>query len=174
MNDTASVQVYVTSIEEVLWGGALMAITMVMHGLGMLLTLDVAKSYKRHYDVSKSFMLGMSVIVLASWGIIMVHLMEVIAWAAFFVWTNAMPNISTSFYFALMDYTTVGSSYHLPDRWRLLEGLLPASGLLTFAWSTSVLFTLAKDFQEQQMEILKARREDRRQNSKHSGGRPSG
>lgn len=147
-----------------------MAITMIIHGLGMLLTLEVAKAFKRRYDVSPSFTMGVSVIVLASWMIILVHMLEVLAWSGFFVWKSAMPNISTSFYFALMDYTTVGSSYHLPDHWRLLEGLLPASGLLTFAWSTSVLFTLAKDFQDRQMQILKARREDRRNKSKQSGG----
>ena len=34
-----------------------------------------------------------------------------------------MPNFSVAFYFALNEYTTVGSDYSLPQRWRLLEGL---------------------------------------------------
>ena len=46
----------------------------------------------------------------------------------------------------------------LPQRWRLLEGMIATAGLLGFAWSTGVLLTLAQDFQEQQMQRLKDRR----------------
>jgi hypothetical protein len=47
----------------------------------------------------------------------------------------------------LVNYTTLDSGY-LPQRWRLLEGVLAMAGLLTFAWSTGVLFTLAQEFQD--------------------------
>ena len=60
-----------------------------------------------------------------------------------------------------MDYTTRGCSYNLRERWRLLEGMIAMAGLLTFAWSTGVLLTLAQDFQNKQLLILKQRREKR-------------
>ena len=68
-------------------------------------------------------------------------------WAGFYVWRGAIPNPSTAFYYALVNYTTLDSGY-LPQRWRLLEGVLAMAGLLTFAWSTGVLFTLAQEFQD--------------------------
>jgi len=40
----------------------------------------------------------------------------------------------------------------------LLEGMIATAGLLGFAWSTGVLLTLAQEFQDQQMQWLKARR----------------
>jgi hypothetical protein len=107
----------------------------------------------------------MSVLVLASWLILIVHLVEVFAWAGFFYWTAAVNTLtdlpatgSLCYYFALMDYTTLGSNYNLHIRWRLLEGMIAVAGLLTFAWSTGVLLTLAQDFQDQQMQLLKQRR----------------
>ena len=43
---------------------------------------------------------------------------------------------------SLTDHTTLGREYDLPLRWRLL---------VTFAWSTSVLFALAQQFQAREL-----------------------
>lgn len=59
-----------------------------------------------------------------------------------------MPSISSAYYCALMNYTTIGSGLDLPLRWRLLEGVIAMSGWLTFAWSTMVLLTLTQAYQE--------------------------
>ena len=87
----------------------------------------------------------------------LLHLTEVIVWALFFNWKGAFPNRSIAYYFSLNEFTTVGSNYNLPLRWRLLEGMLATAGLLTFAWSTGVLFTLAQEFQEQHLQNRKQR-----------------
>ena len=169
---------YVTSLEEILWGGTLVAITMAMHGFGMLLVLRANGGLKERLNGAHSFAKGMLLLILASWMILLVHLTEVFAWAGFFLWTNAVntttstpANASLCYYFALMDYTTLGSSYNLHLRWRLLEGMIAVAGLLTFAWSTGVLLTLAQEFQDQQMLLLKQRRDKER--AKHlSASRP--
>lgn len=152
---------YVTSLEEVLWGITLVAATMAIHGCGMLATLFVSHALKRTDGKAVSFVRGGTVLILASWMIVLVHLVELLVWAAFFVWQGAMPDASSSYYFSLMQYTTVGSSFNLPHRWRLLDGLLPIAGLMTFAWSTGVLFTLAQEFQSDQLSTLHARRQAR-------------
>jgi hypothetical protein len=152
------VSTYVVSLEEILWGVVLVAITMIMHGFGMILTLQMNAAFKKRIERSESLALGLSVLILGSWMIIMVHLSEVLVWSAFFVWKGAMPNASLAFYFSLNEYTTLGSDYNLPQRWRLLEGMIATSGLLGFAWSTGILMTLAKEFQDRQMEIFKQRR----------------
>jgi hypothetical protein len=51
----------------------------------------------------------------------------------------------------------VGSSLNLPKEWRLLEIMTASAGLLGFAWSTGVLMTLAQEFQEQQLRLLRER-----------------
>jgi hypothetical protein len=161
MNIPVADSQYVISLEELIWGGTLMAVTMAMHGLGMLTILRANGALKHRFEPKPSFASGLLILVLASWMILLVHLTEVIVWAAFFLWKGAFPNHSLSYYFSLNEYTTVGSNYNLPQHWRLLEGLIATTGLLTFAWSTGVLLTLAQDFQDQQMLLLKQKREKR-------------
>jgi hypothetical protein len=94
--------------------------------------------------------------------IMFVHIVEVLMWSGFFQWKHCFANISTATYFAFLEYTTVGSAINLPLNWRLLEGMIATAGLLGFAWSTGVLMTLAQEFQDQQMQRLKERREKHR------------
>lgn len=150
---------YVISFEEVLWGGTLLALTMAMHGVGMLTILRIDAGLKKRLDPNPSFIAGVFTLILASWMIMLVHLTEVLVWAGFFLWKGAFASHSIAYYFSLNEYTTVGSNFNLPQRWRLLEGLIATAGLLTFAWSTGVLLTLAQDFQDQQMRHLKSKRE---------------
>jgi hypothetical protein len=151
---------YVTSLEEILWGITLVAVTMAIHGCGMLATLLTCHAVRRGPD-PMSFFRGGTVLIMASWMIVLVHLVELLVWAAFFLWERAMPTASSAYYFALMQYTTVGSDLSLPQRWRLLGGMLPMAGLMTFAWSTGVLFTLAQEFQSAQLSTLQRRRAER-------------
>ncbi len=164
MDPTTVPDFYSTRLEEGLWGILLVAITLSVHGCGMLLTLQVIEAIKERLRQS-SLGQGMMMIILASWMIIVVHMAEVAVWAHFFLWKQAVAgavnNISLCFYFALMDYTTLGSSYNLKLDWRLLEGMIGIAGLLTFAWSTGILLTLAQEFQERHLAQVKARRKKR-------------
>ena len=154
---------YVVSAEEILCGILLVAVTMVAHGMGMVLTLYASRSFAERFAGGRSLLVGLGTLILASWIIVLVHCGEVVIWAAFFYfWTGGMPNASTAYYYALLEYTTLGSSLNLPLRWRLLEGLIAIAGVLAFAWSTSVLLTLAQSFQEQQLLALERRRERHR------------
>ena len=149
---------YVISLEEVFWGGTLLSVTMALHGLGMMGILRINAALNERFQTKPNFRAGLFILILTSWMIMVTHLIEVIVWALFFNWKNAFPNQSVAYYFALNEYTTVGSNYNLPLHWRLLEGMIATAGLLTFAWSTGVLLTLAQDFQEQQMKLLKHKR----------------
>jgi hypothetical protein len=147
---------YVISFEEIMSGGLLLALTMAIHGVGMLVTLRVSDALNERYERSESFAIGLSVIILASWMIILTNLIEVLAWSAFFVIQAGLPNPSAAFYNALLNYTTLQAGY-LPQRWRLLEGLLGMAGLLTLAWSTGILYSVVEDFQKKQLRIRKHR-----------------
>jgi hypothetical protein len=148
---------YVISLDEIAWGGALVAITMVMHAFGMLATLRVNHMAKNRLGTKQGQWSGLFFIILASWMILLVHLTEAMVWAAFFMWKDAFGSYSIAYYFSLNEYTTLGSNFNLPRHWRLLEGMLAMAGLLAFAWSTGVLFTLAQDFQNQRMQWLEQR-----------------
>ena len=142
---------YVAGIEEILWCVGLVALTMVLHGFGMIWTLKATRMLKT--TLGPDFSLGASLLLLiaAAWLITVTHLVEVFTWASFFLWKGAMPNISMAYYLALLDYTTLGCEYDLPSNWRLLEGMIAIAGLMTFAWSTSVFFALAQEFQDREL-----------------------
>ena len=140
---------YVVRLDEVVWGCLLVAVTLVIHGVGLFYTMRLSSALLlRPRKPSPS--LGMVVVVLAAMTIVVLHLTEVMVWAAFFTWKHAQPNPFSAFYYALLNYTTLGAGY-LPIRWRLLEGLLPMAGLISFAFSTSVLIALAPHFMTQAM-----------------------
>jgi len=140
---------YVTRVDEVLWGGLLLALTIAIHGLGMLLALRATNAIQdRTVEVRSRYpTIGLGILILAAWMIVLVNLTEVMVWAGFFVWKDAQPNPFSAFYNAMLNYTTLQAGY-LPLRWRLLEGMLGMAGLITFAWSTSILFTLAQEFMQ--------------------------
>jgi len=165
---------YVTRADEVLWGALLLALTVAIHGTGMLLTLRATNSVRdRTREVQYRLpVVGLGIVILGAWIIVFVHLIEVALWAAFFVLKGAQPNIFTAFYNAMLNYTTLQSGY-LPLRWRLLEGMLGMSGLLTLAWSTSILFILAQEFMEQVQKDRK-KRQSRSAPALHHGSGDSG
>jgi hypothetical protein len=133
---------YVISLDEVLWGCLLLAITVVIHGAGMLRIVRVGT---RMLPPARTRVPGFrsAVLLLTVLAIVVLHLLEVEIWAAFFTWKDAQPNPSSAFYNAVVNYTALGAGY-LPIRWRLLEGMLGMAGLLCFAFSTSALLALAQ------------------------------
>jgi hypothetical protein len=165
---------YVTSLHELFWGVILVAISLTMHGFGMLYTLRFTGAFKLRFEKVPSFVTGMVHLILAAWMITLVHIFEVIMWAGFFQWKHCFVNFSTAAYFALNEYTTVGSPLDLPQNWHLLEGMIATAGLIGFAWSTGVLLTLAQEFQDQQLVLLKRRREKHQSTPSAAPGVPPG
>lgn len=141
---------YVISLEEGLWGGLLVAITVVVHGIGMFSILRITQALKDDFAPLESFSGGLAIVILGSLLIIFTNVIEVPVGAGFFLLHDAQPNHSVAVYNALLNFTTVQAGY-LPQRWHLLEPLLAMAGLLTTAWSTGILLMLAQDFQNAQL-----------------------
>ena len=150
---------YVIKLDEVMWGGLLVAITMAIHGTGMFSILRLVDAIKERFEPLESFAGGLGLVVLASLLIIVTNIIEVMVWTVFFFLQGAQTNHHKAFYNAMLNYTTLQASY-LPQRWHLLEPLLGMAGLLTVAWSTGILYMLAQDFQETQLRKRKRRREE--------------
>jgi hypothetical protein len=141
---------HVASFEELAWGLVLVAVTMTVHAFAMPLTLATATAIRRRAN-PRGFIDGVRVLLIASGLIVITHLVEVAAWAGFLQWRGAFPSSSSAFYYALLQYTTVGSDVALPERWDLLGGMIAIAGALAFAWSTAVLLALAVRFQDEQL-----------------------
>ena len=151
---------FVIKLDEIMWGGLLVAVTMAIHGTGMFSILRLVDAIKERYAPLESFAGGLGLVILASLLIVITNIIEVMVWTVFFFLQGAQTNHHRAFYNAMLNYTTLQAGY-LPQRWHLLEPLLGMAGLLTVAWSTGILYMLAQDFQDTQMRIRKRRRESR-------------
>jgi hypothetical protein len=84
----------------------------------------------------------------AAWAIFL-HLLQISAWAIFYVWRDAMVDIHSSLYFSAVTYTTTGyGDLVLPAEWRLLGGVEALTGILMCGLSTGFFFAVfAKTFE---------------------------
>ena len=79
---------------------------------------------------------------LAAWMIVL-HLLEIAAWAIFYQWNGTMPDVGSALYFSAVTYTTTGyGDLVLPREWRLLSGVEALVGILMCGWSTGFFFAV--------------------------------
>jgi voltage-gated potassium channel Kch len=122
------------------FGWVLLAVCVAIHAGGLSAALrwiprDLDR-YARFWNRTRLF------VVVAAW-IIVLHLLEITAWAVFFVWQGAMPDLPSSLYFSAVTYTTTGyGDVVLPQDWRLLGGVEALTGILMCGWSTAFFFAV--------------------------------
>ena len=127
--------------QHIVTGVVLTAATVGIHGGGTLVlfwTLFRIRMHAvRHFGFVHNTIVLTSVIV----ALIAIHLAEVICWAGFYSHEKLFPDFSTSLYFSLASYTTVGYGdvvLHDPG-WRLLGGVEALTASLMMCWSTVIL-----------------------------------
>jgi hypothetical protein len=75
--------------------------------------------------------------------IILLHILEIAVWAAFYVWKDAMPDAQAALYFSAVTYTTTGyGDLVLPAEWRLVGSVEALTGILMCGWSTGFFFAI--------------------------------
>ena len=73
---------------------------------------------------------------------IVLHLLEILLWAAFYRW-NCFPLWESAFYFSATSYSTVGyGDLVLPPMWRTLGPIESVTGVLMCGLSASFLFAI--------------------------------
>jgi hypothetical protein len=144
-------ELYEIKLHEVLWGCLLMAVTLAIHGTAMFAILRFVGALKERFSPMESFAAGLGLVILASLLMVVVNIVEVMVWTTFLFLVGAQTNHHTAFYNTMLNFTTLQAGY-LPLHWRLLEPMLGIAGLLTVAWSTGILYMLAQDFQNTQLE----------------------
>jgi len=76
--------------------------------------------------------------------ILSLHLAEICVWAGFYRIFGVLAEFEPSLYFSIVTYTTIGyGDVLLPVGWRLLGSIEGITGVLTFGWSTGVIFAVA-------------------------------
>jgi len=76
--------------------------------------------------------------------ILFLHLAQICVWAGFYKIWAGLKDFESALYFSIVTYATIGyGDVLLPVGWRLLGTIEGVTGVLTFGWSTGVIFAVA-------------------------------
>jgi hypothetical protein len=76
--------------------------------------------------------------------ILSLHLAQICIWAGFYTIWGGLKDFESALYFSITTYATIGyGDMVLPIGWRLLGTIEGVTGVLTFGWSTGVIFAVA-------------------------------
>ena len=126
---------------ELLIAFVLVAITVILHVLGIVLLLSggFKASVQSITDVKSVIWL----LVRASWWMIVLHLLEICVWGFFYLWRDCLPDLNTAFYFSGVTYATIGyGDVVLPKPWQWLGPIEGLTGILMCGLSASVFFAI--------------------------------
>jgi hypothetical protein len=124
---------------------ALVSVCVAIHGLGVTLGFRWLERARRRQDSKTSMTGAFWLLIRVVYGLLLLHLLQIIVWAAFYQLDGCFPDFETSFYFSATSYSTVGyGDVILPRDWRVLGSVEGVTGVLMFGWSTGVLFTIAQ------------------------------
>lgn len=129
-----------------------------IHGLGMVFGLRwIGRSWPRQPHDFKLWT-GFGILIRVVYGLLLLHLLQILVWAACYRWSGCFPDFTTSFYYSATSYSTVGYGDVLPpESWRVLGSVEAVTGVLMFGWSTGVLFAVVNRLQCCFMETLRHR-----------------
>jgi hypothetical protein len=118
-----------------------------IHGIGMMLGLRwLSRSWPRQeadFTPLRTFWFLARVV----YGLLLLHLLQITIWAAFYQLDGCFPDFETSFYYSATSYSTVGyGDVVLAHKWRILGAVEAVTGVLMFGWSTGVLFSVVHHF----------------------------
>jgi Ion channel len=119
----------------------LVALTVIVHAVGLMAIFRwVSRS---HLAEAKSFWGGTWLVVRVAWALLLVHVIEIGAWAIFYWRNQSMPDLESAIYFSGVTYTSVGyGDLVLLPPWRVLAPIEALTGLLMGGLSTGFFFAL--------------------------------
>lgn len=129
-------------------GALLIAITVVIHGVGT--TLLVRHLLSRFLDQSGQFRPGRVLASLIDTAVVLVflHVAEILVWAATYralVPEDELATLEKAVYFSFVTFTTLGyGDITLSEGWRLLSGIQALNGILLVGWSTALIFAVVQ------------------------------
>ena len=86
------------------------------------------------------------IVMMATVSILMTaHVVEIGIWAVSYAALHVIEDRTQAFYFAFINYTTLGYGDVLPvPRWRLLGPVSAMCGIMLFGWSTAVIYDVLR------------------------------
>ena len=119
-------------------------VTVVIHSLGAHVTLIYSARFlqgQRSLPLLRTVALAAFLVTF----LLMIHVVEAGVWALVYYSWRMLPDFSTSAYYSMTSYSTVGfGDVVLPASTRLLGPIESVVGVLMLGWSTAVIVTVVQ------------------------------
>jgi Ion channel len=131
-------------LRQMIFGIAVSLGNIAIHAVAMILILRVRGTV--HANVpSRPTLRLIGIMIVAVSMLMAAHLVEIGVWSVAYALVDASSQSADDFYFAFVNYTTLGYGDILPMvRWRLLGPMTAMNGVLLFGWSTAVIFQVLR------------------------------
>ncbi|WP_036050559.1 potassium channel family protein [Bradyrhizobium sp. Tv2a-2] len=129
-------------LRQIIFGSAISLVDISVHAVAMTVVIEAARATAARAPAFA--VLRLIAVMIATVAVLMAaHLCEIGIWAAAYALVDAVPDGSDHFYFAFVNFTTLGYGDIVPvQRWRILGPMTAMDGVLLFGWSTAVIFAV--------------------------------
>ncbi len=125
---------------QLLIGSAMLGLTTVVHVAGVVLLIKGYHRWMRIPHRRTSYGHAVTVLVGLVLGILLLHTVEIWAWALLYLGLGEFAGLEAALYFSTVTFTTLGyGDITLGERWRILSSIEAVNGLLLFGISTALL-----------------------------------
>ena len=140
-------------MENWIWGLSLIALTMAIHGTGVLwialadasIRARIEHQNRLRWRHVSQFIIGM--ISLVGLFLAALHGIEALLWAAAYWWLGALNSPADAILYSIDSISTRGASgLILEHQWRLMGALEAVDGMLLFGISTAFVFTVMQAY----------------------------
>ena len=131
--------------KALLLGVATMMVCLTIQAVAVVFAMEKTKSPIYEFAAQNKRLQAYLYFYLAIFILLMGHLLQILVWGASLYLFNIVSNPHVAFILAGSTYTTVGFFNDLLAwNWQIIMIITATSGLFSFAWSTSVMFSLTR------------------------------
>ena len=118
--------------------------TVIFHGLGpQALSRILGLDSTRHYEFGMMSMRGLALTTGAALGLLVLHGIEIWAYAVLFHVTGAVPGMRDAVYFSTITFGAIGyGDGPVAEPWKLVAGIEGINGVVLIGWSVAFLVTV--------------------------------
>ena len=124
-----------------------LVVSLVNIAIHAVIMARVSWAARRASDIaSHRELLRLVLVMMAAVTVLMVaHIIEIGVWAVVYAMLDVIPRHDQAFYFAFVNYTTLGYGDILPNEyWRILAPVCTMNGIMLFGWSTAVIYDVLR------------------------------
>ncbi|MEP6826437.1 MAG: potassium channel family protein [Aestuariivirga sp.] len=121
----------------------MMTLTVVIHFFGIVALLRLLSLNWQRVAKLRTNLQHMLMLIMAVLGIVLLHTLEIWAYALLYLALGALSDFEAALYFSTVCFTTLGfGDIVLSPNFRMISAIEAANGLILFGWTTAFLISL--------------------------------